>query len=148
MIWIGFHGQGVARPYRTRQSAKYFTFPWGSIIKQGAIDGQQGAAGSYRTRQSAKHFFKTTSNDRVPEVHGGLHCWAVWITEHNIYQIAGPRPLPFYFQESISNWKMTGTISMTGEENSCILGYGTQREENGKSRQLFSFPWAILALAV
>jgi hypothetical protein len=57
MIWIGFHGQGVARPYRTRQSAKYFTLHWGSIIKQGAIDGQD-AAGSYKTRQSAKHFPK------------------------------------------------------------------------------------------
>jgi hypothetical protein len=33
----------------------------------------------------------TTSTDKAPEAHGGPR-WAAWITQHNIYRIAGPRP--------------------------------------------------------
>jgi hypothetical protein len=73
----------------------------------------------YRTRQSTKHFYQnhnqpfslatTSSTDRVPEAHGGPGPpWAVlpWAVLPNtpFYQIAGPRPLPFYLQENLDRW--------------------------------------------
>jgi len=63
---VCLHGQGVARPYTTRQQDK-------TTISQ---------------------LFSTKPHRQIEYQRCTLHRWAVWITEPLNYQIAGPRPLP------------------------------------------------------
>ena len=82
-------GQGVARPYRRRQSAKHFT------SKQSAKHLTNRSPTNISLRQPRRQieYQRCTLGNR----------WAVWITEPAFNQIAGPRPLPLPSKANLSH---------------------------------------------
>jgi hypothetical protein len=81
------HGQGVARPYRTRQSAKHFDQNHRTRLANISL-----------CQPHRQIEYQRCTGPPVPP----LHRWAVWITEPPFYLNAGPRPLPFYLSWSIN----------------------------------------------